>query len=92
MYGSTNVTISSNSSAFSYYEASFQASAASSGNTSWHFTFDAATATDGSLNLGLPQLFPTTFHERHNGLNTEVANIVDDLKGSFLRFPGGNNL
>lgn len=91
VYGSTDVAICSNSSAFSYYETSFQASAASNANVSWQFTFDAAAAKDG-LNLGLPQLFAATFHNRKNGLNAEVANVVNDLKGSFLRFPGGNNL
>ncbi|KAL1306356.1 hypothetical protein AAFC00_005070 [Neodothiora populina] len=90
--GSTGVPVSSNSSAFSYYETSFSAVESTTGNSSWHFTFDAATATDGGLNLGLPQLFPPTFHNRKNGLNAEVAEVLDSAKGSFLRFPGGNNL
>lgn len=92
VWGSTEVPVSSNSSNFSYYETTFQAISASSGNNSWQFTFDAATATEGGLNLGLPQLFPTTFNQRYNGLNHEVANVVNDMGGSFLRFPGGNNL
>lgn len=92
VYGSTGVPVNSNSTQFSYYETSFSAVAASSGNNSWHFTFDATKATDGVLNLGLPQLFPPTFNNRKNGLNAEVANVLNDAKGSFLRFPGGNNL
>lgn len=92
VWGSTVVIVNSNSSAFSYYETTITATTATSGNNSWHFTFDADTATDGGLNLGLPQLFPTTFHDRVNGLNAEVANVLNDMGGSFLRFPGGNNL
>lgn len=62
---SVNVPVTSNNTAFSYYTTSLTAAdAAPDGNNTWQFTFDAATATDGGLNLGLPQLFPTTFNKR----------------------------
>ncbi|GAB7349405.1 hypothetical protein MBLNU459_g8522t1 [Dothideomycetes sp. NU459] len=92
VYGSTSVSISSSSSTFTYYETTIKANGASGGGNSWHFTFDAAKATDGGLNLGLPQLFPTTFKQRYNGLNAEVGNAVNNIGGSFLRMPGGNNI
>lgn len=29
---------------------------------------------------------------RYNGLQPQIANTLEAVKGSFLRFPGGNNL
>lgn len=55
-------------------------------------TYDASLATDKSLNFALPQLFPPTFKGRANGLRADVVNFLGDIGGTFLRWPGGNNL
>ncbi|THV96292.1 Arabinosidase A [Aureobasidium pullulans] len=91
---STHVSVNSNSSAFGYYETydMYAGTAAADGNNTWQFTFDASLATDGQLNLGLPQLFPTTYKGRFNGMNNEIATVIDEIGGKFLRLPGGNNL
>lgn len=92
IYAQTNVSISSSSSAWSNYTVLLDASAAPDGSNTYQILFDAAAATSGSLNFGLPQLFGTTFKKRYNGLRNDVATAVDAIGGSFLRFPGGNNL
>lgn len=83
--------MASNATSFSYYETSIKTTAAADSANTWQFTFDAASAPDG-LNLGLPQLYPTTFANRSNGLQPQIGQAMDDIGGSFLRFPGGNNL
>jgi alpha-N-arabinofuranosidase len=30
--------------------------------------------------------------DRSNGLKPQLADALESVKGSFLRFPGGNNL
>ena len=91
-YASGQVHVSSNKSAFTYVTTTFNSSQSPSGNNVWQITFDAATAKDDSLNFGLVQLFPSTYHARFNGLRNDVASFMAELKGAFLRFPGGNNL
>lgn len=40
--------------------------------------------------LDMVSLFPAeTFHRRENGLRKDIAQILDDMKPKFLRFPGG---
>ncbi len=44
----------------------------------------------GSLDLDFVSLFPRkTFKNRPNGLRTDLAQFLADLKPAFLRFPGG---
>jgi alpha-N-arabinofuranosidase len=44
----------------------------------------------GSLDLDFVSLFPRkTFKNRPNGLRTDLAHLLADLKPAFLRFPGG---
>jgi len=42
--------------------------------------------------LNLISLFPPTWHNRPNGLRPDIATALDEIKGKFLRMPGGNNL
>lgn len=43
-----------------------------------------------TANLDMVSLFPRdTFKGRHNGLRTNLAQILADLKPRFVRFPGG---
>ena len=73
--------------------------------TSWqHFTLSLVpNATDpaarlalrisqnGSVYLDFVSLFPAqTFNNRTNGLRPDLANILVNLKPSFMRFPGGS--
>ncbi|KAF2091926.1 glycoside hydrolase family 51 protein [Saccharata proteae CBS 121410] len=90
-YASKTITVTSNST-FSYWETTFDSEQAPDGDNLWTLTFDASQVAGSSLNFDLVQLFPTTFNQRYNGLKPSVANVVNDIGGSFLRFPGGNNL
>ena len=91
-YAASIFDVSSNSSAFTYVTTTFGVMQSPSGDNVWQLTFDSAAASDSSLNFGLVQLFPGTYHERFNGLRNDVATFMGELEGSFLRFPGGNNL
>lgn len=65
--------------------------AAPSINNSLAITFDAATATDGSLNFNLISLFPPTYNDRPNGMRIDLMNTLAGLTPSFLRWGGNNN-
>lgn len=52
----------------------------------------AKDASGSSLWLGQVSLFPPTHGGRPNGLRPDLAQKLDDLGASFLRFPGGNYL
>jgi alpha-L-arabinofuranosidase len=44
----------------------------------------------GKVALDMVSLFPEkTFHNRPNGLRTDLAQAIADLKPKFMRFPGG---
>lgn len=44
----------------------------------------------GSIGLDMVSLFPQkTFHNRPNGLRSDLAQVIGDLKPKFVRFPGG---
>jgi alpha-L-arabinofuranosidase len=46
---------------------------------------------NGSVYLDFVSLFPAvTFNNRTNGLRPDLANLLVNLKPSFMRFPGGN--
>lgn len=92
VFGSHTLQVLSNSSAFTYITTSFTTTQSDSGNNTFQVTYNASAAGQGSLNFGLPQLFPVTYHQRYNGLRNDVATFMQDIGGSFLRFPGGNNL
>ena len=46
----------------------------------------------GSLWLSLVSLFPSTYHNRPNGLRPDLMELMAKMKPAFLRFPGGNYL
>ena len=47
-------------------------------------------ATKGKLALDVISLFPeNTFKNRPNGLRADLAQMIADVKSSFIRFPGG---
>ncbi|CAD6444319.1 46e6c364-b35c-4f31-b992-b3303e9c9e31 [Sclerotinia trifoliorum] len=45
-----------------------------------------------SLNFNLISLFPPTYNDRPNGNRPELMKAMKDLKPSFFRIPGGNNI
>ncbi|KAL4895282.1 glycoside hydrolase superfamily [Aspergillus ambiguus] len=92
VYANKNISVDSFFGEFTRYETYFNSSASPDGNNEWRLLFDGSKADGGSLNFGLPQLFPPTYHSRDNGLREDVAIVLEQIKPSFLRFPGGNNL
>jgi alpha-L-arabinofuranosidase len=43
----------------------------------------------GSLQIDWVSLFPPTYKNRPNGLRPDLAKYLEDLKPSFIRYPGG---
>ncbi|OCL11008.1 glycoside hydrolase family 51 protein [Glonium stellatum] len=95
-YASETIHVDSSSNSFSYFEVTLSTRTAPDGENLWVLVFDAEKVTGGSLNVGLIQLFAPTYNSslffRPNGLKPELAKPLEDVKASFLRFPGGNNL
>ncbi|KAH0608416.1 uncharacterized protein H6S33_001550 [Morchella sextelata] len=91
VFGTKAVAVTSVAGTWKYYETTFTASAAPDGDNIFVATVDAAKVS-GSIYFNLFQLFPVTYHQRYNGLKPDIAGALENVKGSFLRFPGGNNL
>lgn len=91
-YASHSIDVSSNGGAYTYYQCNFPVKQAPDGNNLWTLTFDGGKTAGATLHFDLVTLYPTTFHNRPNGLQPAIANVLDDMGGTFLRFPGGNNL
>ncbi|KAL4782896.1 glycoside hydrolase superfamily [Aspergillus varians] len=92
VYASHNLTVNSTRHNFEQYEARFNATASPVGENEWQVLVDSGLARSHILKFGLVQLFPPTFRDRPNGLREDIARPVAELKPSFLRFPGGNNI
>jgi alpha-N-arabinofuranosidase len=92
VYGSSNITVTSTASTFTYVTTTFASSQSPDGDNVWQLTFDGSKVAGGSLWFGLVQLFPVTYHERFNGIRADVGDFLEAIGPSFLRFPGGNNL
>ena len=92
-FGSVNVPVSSTGSDWTQYNYTLTPSqAAPNSNNSFVLTFDAASATDGSLDFNLISLFPPTYKNRPNGNRVDLMEALAGLNPSFLRLPGGNNI
>lgn len=93
VYATSNITVASSATAFTYYTSTLTSTQSPDGNNLWTLTFDSSkVASGGSLWFGLVQLFPVTYHARYNGLRNDIATFLSAIGGSFLRFPGGNNM
>ncbi|KAJ3347441.1 hypothetical protein HDU83_002091 [Entophlyctis luteolus] len=92
VYASKNITVSSTSSSFTYVNTSYASTQSPDGSNVWRLKFDASKVAGKSLWFSLVQLFPSTYHGRPNGLRLDVGNFLAEMKPTFLRFPGGNNL
>jgi alpha-L-arabinofuranosidase len=60
-------------------------------NNNFTVTFDGSEFS-GTINFGLFSLFPPTFKGQQNGMRQDIAQTLFDMKPSFFRFPGGNNI
>ncbi|KAK7402727.1 hypothetical protein QQX98_011516 [Neonectria punicea] len=65
---------------------------APSSNNTFAITFDPKGASGGSLDFNLISLFPPTYKNRKNGLRKDIAEALEELHPTILRFPGGNML
>jgi alpha-N-arabinofuranosidase len=61
-------------------------------NNTFAVTFDPAGAANRSLEFNLISLFPPTYKGRKNGLRIDIAEALEELHPTRLRFPGGNML
>ncbi|EME79726.1 glycoside hydrolase family 51 protein [Pseudocercospora fijiensis CIRAD86] len=59
-------------------------------NNTLAFTWDAPSGS--CLDFNLISLFPPTYKDRKNGLRSDLMEAMSDLKPSFFRAPGGNNV
>ncbi|PYI01093.1 Arabinosidase A [Aspergillus sclerotiicarbonarius CBS 121057] len=91
-YGSTTFTHTSTAHNFTQATAKFPTTKAPDGNVLYELTVDGSVAAGSSLNFGYLTLFGETYKSRENGLKPQIAKVLADVKGSFLRFPGGNNI
>ncbi|KAF8839676.1 glycoside hydrolase family 51 protein [Paxillus ammoniavirescens] len=55
-------------------------------------TLNAAEAAGETIDFAMFSLFPPTFKDRANGLRIDIATTLYEMKPSFFRLPGGNNL
>ncbi|KAJ5998410.1 Arabinosidase A [Penicillium sp. IBT 35674x] len=92
VYGSTSIPVTSTAGDFTYIDASLSTTEAPNGNVYYELSLDASAVAGSSLYFGLVQLFPTTYKSRYNGLQPRIANVLEAVEASFLRFPGGNNM
>lgn len=51
--------------------------------------FALLTSNNGSMLIDVVSLMPYTWKGRKNGLRPDLAQLLDDTKPTFLRFPGG---
>ncbi|MHB9056895.1 MAG: alpha-L-arabinofuranosidase C-terminal domain-containing protein [Paludibacteraceae bacterium] len=51
--------------------------------------FAIASTTTGTIWLDMVSLFPPTYKNHENGLRPDLAQLLEDMKPKFMRFPGG---
>ncbi|KAN0092522.1 glycoside hydrolase family 51 protein [Tylopilus felleus] len=93
LYASASVPIMGSQTTWNQITLSLKPTA-SSNSTANNFTvtFDAANAAGQTINFAMFSLFPPTFKNRENGMSIDLANALYEMKPSFFRLPGGNNL
>ncbi|KAI6817140.1 glycoside hydrolase [Hortaea werneckii] len=65
---------------------------APSSNNTFVVSFDGDQVKGQTYYFGMFSLMPETFMDTRNDLRKDIAEAFYDMKPSFLRFPGGNNL
>lgn len=61
-------------------------------NNTFVVSFDGDDVKGQTFYFGMFSLMPETFMGTENGLRKDIAGAFYDMKPTFLRFPGGNNL
>jgi alpha-N-arabinofuranosidase len=61
-------------------------------NNMFAITVEGNSAAGEKINFSMLSLFPPTFKNRENGMRQDIAQALADMKPSFFRLPGGNNL
>ncbi|KAK7541754.1 Arabinosidase A [Phyllosticta citricarpa] len=95
VFGSASVDVTGSADDWTYVQTTALESNATApdGNNVWEVVWDDASAVAGkTVWFDLVALYPPTFKNRPNGLNPKIADVMNELGGGFLRFPGGNNL
>jgi alpha-L-arabinofuranosidase len=91
--GSARVPVSASKT--NWNQVTFDVRATASGPTTdnqFAVTVDAKALSGQTIHFALFTLFPPTFRNRANGMRKDLAEALYELKPSFFRFPGGNNL
>jgi alpha-N-arabinofuranosidase len=64
----------------------------STNDNTFTLTVDGTEAAGSTIHFALLSLFPPTFKNRPNGMRIDISEALLEMKPSFFRFPGGNNL
>ncbi|KAK1146811.1 hypothetical protein N8T08_002572 [Aspergillus melleus] len=91
-YASKTFAQESKADEFTKATVKFPTEKAPDGAVVYEITVDGSDVQGSSLYFGFVELFPETYKSRANGLRPQLAKNLEAVKGSFLRFPGGNNL
>ncbi|KAL4891408.1 Arabinosidase A [Aspergillus ambiguus] len=91
-YGSTTFNQSSTMDDYTKVSVKFPTTKAPDGAVLYELTVDGESVQGSSLSFAMFELFAQTYKSRPNGLKPQLAQALESVKGSFLRFPGGNNL
>ncbi|KAH7921558.1 glycoside hydrolase family 51 protein, partial [Leucogyrophana mollusca] len=93
IYASASVPVSGSQTAWSQVDVSLKPTSSPTTTTNnFTITLDGAAAAGQTINFAMFSLFPPTFKDRENGLRIDVATTLYEMKPSFFRLPGGNNL
>lgn len=91
-YATAAVAVDSTAAAWKQFSYQFNpTSDAPDSNNTLRFTMDASDVQE-PLNFNLLSLFPPTYNNRPNGLRVDLMEAMAQLKPSFFRMPGGNNI
>lgn len=58
----------------------------------FHLDFDGASTAGTSLRFQMISVFQQTWENGNNGLRIDLAEAVNEIGGTYLRMPGGNNM
>ncbi|KAH7911175.1 glycoside hydrolase family 51 protein [Hygrophoropsis aurantiaca] len=93
VYASATIPVSGSQTAWKQVAVALKPTSSPTTTTNnFTITFDGATAAGQTIDFAMFSLFPPTFKDRANGLRIDVATTLYDMKPSFFRLPGGNNL
>ncbi|KAI8812771.1 glycoside hydrolase family 51 protein [Cladochytrium replicatum] len=79
VYGGATVNVESVADSFKQFSTTFESTQSSEDVNVWRLTFDASLAANSSLWFALPQLFPSTYKGRENGLRKDIAEFLSEI-------------